>query len=342
MKIGSPDFVITWITEGVPLCFNQTPSRIHLKNPHFSQNEMLFIDNEIHELLKSGAIKRCEKGEVPWCVSPIKTVKGRKGKRRLITDLRGVNTYIEVPKFSQEGIEVVADLIDPGDLMLTVDLKSGFHHCKIQQEYQKYLGFYHKGQYYTWCALPFGLKSSPYYFHKLLRPVVKYLRENGLKVVFYVDDCILLAPKSVSTDHKDLLLNTLGDLGLTINVEKSSLEFDTIKHYLGYTINSLGDNGYPILKVKSERLHQLKKDLNRVLQRDCVTARKLARIAGQCISMTKAIIPGKLLLRNVYSAIKKKVSWDSFISLDEALVHDLKWWYNALDSWNGAPIKLRP
>ena len=214
-NIGAPDFLITWIIEGIPLNFTKTPPCLQLPNPHLSINH-LSMDSEVDSLLKAHAIRKCLPGELPWCVSPIKTVNKKGGTYRLIIDLhvREVNKCTDIPKFSQEGIEFVAQIIQPNDLLLTLDLKSGFHHCKIQPGFQKYLGFKHRSDFYAWQALPFGLQSSPYHFHKLLRPVVQFLRSNGLRLVFYVDDCILLATKSVTTDHKDFLLHTLEDLGL--------------------------------------------------------------------------------------------------------------------------------
>ena len=58
--------------------------------------------------------------------------------------------------------------------------------------------------------------------------------------------------------------------------------------------------------------------------------------------MTKAIIPGKLLLRNAYRLLSRQSSWDSPLVLDSPTKDDLTWWYHALESWNGRPIKTKP
>ena len=338
-QIGSPEFVLSWISQGIPLDFVHTPPAFSLKNPRLTEKEALFVDQEIKDLKRCGAIRQCRPGEIPYCVSPIKTVPKKGNQLRLIHDLREVNKYIVVPKFSNEGIDVVKNLIKCNDYMITVDLQSGFHHCHIKKEFQKYLGFYHKGFYYVWCVLPFGLKSSPYYFHKFLRPVVKYLRENNLRLVLYVDDCILMSPKKFCADHKDLLLNTFNDLGLQVNVAKSHLEFTTVIDFLGYTLDSVG-SGVPELLVKKDRVRKLLRFLKSVRNQTTVKVRKLAQIAGQCISMTKAVLPGKLLLRNVYRVIKTRLSWNSHVFLDQGSLADLNWWYEALNNWNGAPIKV--
>ncbi|GFN75445.1 transposon tf2-9 polyprotein [Plakobranchus ocellatus] len=76
-----------------------------------------------------------------------------------------------------------------------------------------------------------------------------------------------------------------------------------------------------------------------MLRKGTATARALARIAGQCISMTKAVIPAKLLLRNLYRCIKQKSTWQDNLVIDKATERDLTWWWSALDHWNGRAFK---
>ena len=60
-----------------------------------------------------------------------------------------------------------------------------------------------------------------------------------------------------------------------------------------------------------------------------VSARDLAKVAGQCISMTKAIVPGKMLLCNIYLIITSCTDWeDKHLLLLEEVFKDLKWWLN--------------
>lgn len=55
----------------------------------------------------------------------------------------------------------------------------------------------------------------------------------------------------------------------------------------------------------------------------------------------RAILPAKLLLRNVFRCLSQKTSWDDNVPLDSHCKQDLQWWCNALQTWNGAPL-LRP
>ena len=79
-------------------------------------------------------------------------------------------------------------LFEKGDFLFSFDLKSGYHHVDIAKIHQKYLGFSWQGAYYVFTVLPFGLSTACYMFTKLLRPLVRYWRGQGIRIVVYLDD----------------------------------------------------------------------------------------------------------------------------------------------------------
>ena len=87
------------------------------------------------------------------------------------------------------------------------------------------------------------------------------------------------------TDHKDFIENTLQDLGFVINWEKSNSIPSTCKIFIGYIIDSIGDGKFPWIKVPRKKIRKLKRDIKNVLFNKKCSARNLACIAGQCISM---------------------------------------------------------
>ena len=219
-----------------------------------------------------------------------------------------------------------------------MDLKDGFHHVSVNPEFRTFLGFCWKNQFYVWNVLPFRLRSSPWFFNKLIRCVVQYLRSQNLKLSFWVDDCLLMG-KPEDIDHvKSKLLGTLDQLLLCINWEKSSLEPSYTKEYIGYIVNSSGPDGCPCIKIPNRRVNKLKRDICRALRAGFIKARFLARICGQIISFSKAIIRSKLLVRNLYRLLRSRTCWDSVLHLDEACTSDMKWWLSAFKSWNGCSV----
>ena len=58
--------------------------------------------------------------------------------------------------------------------------------------------------------------------------------------------------------------------------------------------------------------------------------------------MSKAIIAGKLKLRNLYTLLSARSSWSDTLILDQDTCEDLEWWLTAVDNWNGSPPHSRP
>lgn len=329
--------VLDWVSNGVKLPFDSTPPSFEIPNRQFSERYTQFVNSELKSLLAQGAVEKVN--VKPWCVSPIGVVPKKGGKLRLICDLRNVNDACTPPKFVYENIDSVLDIVEYQDNFVSVDLQNGFHHVLVKEEDRKFLGFSWQGIYYQWRVLPFGLNASPYFFCKILRPVAQYLREKGLKIVIYVDDILLIASTQNIEHDKSILLDCLRELGWFIKLEKCSLVPASRIGFIGYTIDSVGVDGCPILKINSERIRKLRRDLRRLVDTGQCTKRQLARVAGQCVSMSKAILPAKLLLRNIYRLLSKSVTWDSIVKLDHASSQDLKWWIGALESWNGLVLK---
>ena len=145
-----------------------------------------------------------------------------------------------------------------------MDLKDGFYHIPINQNYQAYLSIQFEGKFYSYVVLSFGFCLSPYFFAKVLRPVVKYLRSQGVRLSLYVDDFLICASVSLITDHTDLIKHTLDDLGLKINIEKSILVPSQVIDYLGYTIDATGK--HVKIQAHKSRVARIKRQIKTVLK----------------------------------------------------------------------------
>ena len=96
------DTVTYWLVYGVPILFNSAPAGFELRNHKLSRKHEVFIDQEINELLRSGAIEK--HGYKPYCVSPIGMVPKKNDKLRLITDLSQLNTSCSRCSFQYEDV----------------------------------------------------------------------------------------------------------------------------------------------------------------------------------------------------------------------------------------------
>ena len=338
--VGGNDELLRTIVRGVQIPLSSTPEGFEIENHYMPFSHRCFVTAEVSELLQSGAIEVCS--VKPRCVSSMKCVPKKGSKLRLILDLRRLNECIVTPSFKYEDVNTVIDQIEQLDELVTIDLKNGFQHVLVDPAFRDLLGFKWNNQYYRYRVLPFGLSCSPYFFCKILRVVANHLRSLQLRVCFYMDDVLLMAKANCMSAHRDELLLTLQRLGWQINMEKSHLTPAHQTNYIGYVLQTDDLGGIPMLRIPVERIRKLKKDIRRLLSQGTASARCIARVAGQCISMAKAVIPAKLLLRNMYRLLSRRTHWEDQLVLDTATQQDLCWWANALDNWNGRNIITRP
>ena len=93
-------------------------------------------------------------------------------------------------------------------------------------------------RYYVFEVLPFGLATACYLFTKLLRPLVKYWRHQGLRVVVYLDNGIV----AVKGEQAALIAcravqDNLAKAGLVVHAIKSKLQPTQQCTWLGFYIN---------------------------------------------------------------------------------------------------------
>jgi hypothetical protein len=137
-----------------------------------------------------------------------------------------------VPKNRNKDTRDTINLIRPGDYFVTTGIKDGFLHIPVAVNSRDFLGFRFAQTYYRWKVLPFGLCASPYYFNKVIRPIIVYLRSIGLRVNAFINDFLLASSRSTATEHVDQLLQTLSWVLLLI------LKIHNLIHQ--YLLNILG------------------------------------------------------------------------------------------------------
>lgn len=85
------------------------------------------------------------------------------------------------------------------------------------------------------------------------------------------------------------------------------------------------------LKVMPEKPRRLKKGFQRVIRKRMASARVIAPIASQCITMAKVIMPAKLCLWSLYRLLRRKNKWRETMVLPGDCLGDLEWWYKNVE-----------
>ena len=84
-------------------------------------------------------LRSCPK---PLVVNPLSVAIQPCGKKRLILDLRHVNKCLVKQRVRYEDWKFALAYFTKGSYMFSFDLKNGYHHVEISQDYQTYLGFW--------------------------------------------------------------------------------------------------------------------------------------------------------------------------------------------------------
>lgn len=121
-------------------------------------------------------------------------------------------------------LKMVAASLRRHDFVVSLDLSDTYFHLNIDRSFRRFLHFKFEGTVYQFRAMPFGLCSSPRLFTILTRVITHFCRAHGIRIIFYLDDTIIMArSRTVVIQHQDFVMQLLKRLGSLINLEKSDL-----------------------------------------------------------------------------------------------------------------------
>ena len=337
-SVQASDFIISTIVDGYRIPFFNLPASYAIPNRSFAFKFKDFVNEAISELIERGCVMEVD--IPPVFINPLHVVQQSSGKCRLILDLSYLNKFVWKQSVRYEDVRTVFDLFHSGYFFFTFDLKSGYHHVEIFPDHRQYLGFSWRFdfgvKYFVFSVLPFGLSSAPYIFTKLVRALVGYWRGLGRRVVMFLDDGIGGAPDFVACLEVSRLCRVdLEKAGFFVNDQKSVWIPSQVGVWLGYCL----DFSRCLISMPSAKIMKLKESISRILSQRFVTAKELASVAGQLISMFLAIgNTVRLMSRSMYSQISEQVSWFCPFTLHDSVKSELVFWLSNLDQHNGRPI----
>ena len=107
-------------------------------------------------------------------------------------------------------------------------------------------------------------------------------RQKGLLVYVYFDDILVLGDDPCAcAAARDLVLQTLRDAGLCVNLAKSVLDPTQLVHYLGVSINfALGQ-----LEIPQAKRREYRREIGKLVVKDAMSLRQGACILGKVRSL---------------------------------------------------------
>ena len=283
-KINAPSFILDCISEGYKIPFYET-TKASFRNNASAKTHAEFVGKAIQDLLLSGRIIKTQQN-ILFVINPLSVSVKNQGKKRLRLDLRYVNKHIFKQKIKFEDWKTAINYFGTGKFFTKFDLKSGYHHLDISPAHQPFLGFSWpsppgEDNFYMFTLLPFGPSSAPYIFTKLVRPLIKHWRAQGICITIFLDDGMDIENSiDIARNNAEIIQSDIWASGFVSNDEKSVWEPVQIITWLGLTWNGV----LGTIEIAPHRITKLLSSLREVLSHGKISARNLASVVGQIIS----------------------------------------------------------
>lgn len=200
-----------------------------------TMEDKLEIEKQISMLLKNNLI---EESYSPFA-APVTMAfkKGENRKSRLCIDFRELNKIV-VPQ--AQPFPLIDDLIVKTrncKYFTTLDINSAFWAIPLRMEDRSKTGFVTQEGHFQWTCLPFGLKTSPAIFQRILSNILRKHNLTGYTVNF-IDDILIYS--STFEEHIRHIRNVLEAIikeGFRLKLQKCTFASDSVK-YLGHVIQN--------------------------------------------------------------------------------------------------------
>jgi hypothetical protein len=254
---------------------------------------------------------------------------------------------------------------------IKVDLKDAYCQVPMQESDRKYLAFSFAGRYYHLNCLSFGWLNSPWFFTKVAKAMVTYVRSNraahpkspappapgsfypsaakgdrgaGAKVLPFLDDFLyLFKDEEAALEGSTWVRNLLFWLGFTPHEKKCVWVPTKRLEHLGLVVD-LEQGVFEVPAKKLARLVNMAKGLRVTASKNCrwVSKQALASFCGFAQSVKLAVSCAQLFLRKLYDACSSILGWRGSVRLGRQAMADLAWWASIPVRHCQAPIQLKP
>ncbi len=238
------------IAVGSPHNSNWLHSSVWKKSPPFRRVHLTVVNSAskasvlqqgLSSLLQKGAIEEVPQSEVErGFFSRYFLIPKRDGGLRPILDLRRLNFSLYKGKFKMLTMRTIMSQVQEGDWFVTIDLKDAYFHIQVVQRHRRFLRFAFGGKAYQYKVLPFGLALAPRTFTKCMDAALAPLRLQGIRVLNYLDDWLILAhSRELVSRHRDIVLGHIHSFGLRMNTKKSVLLPSQRTVFIGVCLDSV-------------------------------------------------------------------------------------------------------
>jgi len=274
-----------------------THRKMFKRQYRLSEPDKVEMGKQIKQMEDAGVIERSSSS---YYNSPTYLVLKKSGQKRMVVDLRGVNSLI-IPKLVQlPQIEELLETVTAQKprYFSSIDLLSAFYQLELHHESRDLTSFTGPdGRRHRYARAPMGLNNSPSALNLHLSNIFSD-KSRFHSLACYVDDILLYTVHWDShLQQLELALQTLEENQISCSPTKTEIGFAEIE-YLGYRLSA---EAVRISEKRIEAIHKIKAPTN---------VKALMRLLG-CMNYFKRYVPD--YSKNTYhmrQLLKKNVEFD--------------------------------
>ena len=224
--------------------------------------------------------------------------------------------------------------------MISLDLQDAYLQVPVHHDSRRFLRFVVDGKPFQFRVLCFGLTTAPQVFMRIMAPVSAILHRHGVRMLRYLDDWLILASSEIAClQSRDRLLAVCTELGIRVNLTKSSLVPSQSIVYLGMEILSLPFIARPT-PTRADNLIRL---IEEFLSTPSPPAFLWRRLLGHLSSLILLVPGGMIRIRLLQLCLKDQ--WDFLddqfqVSWSPLCREDLLWWSRKVQLREGVSLSL--
>lgn len=307
------------------------------------------MDKIVNREISNGILEVVD--EKPICIHALGAVDKPDGGIRPITDCslpsgRCINDNVDdlVQSFSYKSVDDVVKMVNHGDFITVVDIKSAYRAVSIDPSHVQVQGLRWEIQgeqkFLVDKRLCFGLRCAPYYFNLISEFFFNVLTERySLRVVNYLDDFAALgASYEECLFAQSTVIYFLRYLGFHISWNKITAPSQCAV-YLGIII----DTSRMELRLPECKVQKTLNMLRKVGNSKCISRKNLECLTGLLAHCATVVRGGRTFCRRLYNlhkyALQKRIK---LIRLGNEAREDISWWLSFIRTFNGKSAIKKP
>ena len=342
--------VLWGVTDGFPIVDEDVPQ---YECENYSSITSAENKGKMDEILRRELDEGCVSPAIskPTCIHALGAVPKGVGKIRHITDCSrplhvSVNNHCStlLEEFSFKNISTAVGMLEGGEFLSVIDIKSAYRAVPIKEDHRKYQGFSWEldgaTKYYVDNRMCFGLRLGPSYFNRLSCFIYEILSVfYGLRVVNYLDDFLSVSDSlEEALNARDLIVKTLRFLGFHVAFDKLIYPSKCVT-FLGIIL----DTDRMELRLPEGKLHKLLDLLNGHLSKKKVSKKDLESIGGLLSHCAHLVKGGRIFCKSTYELYKQMVLKNKrYIKLSAEVIADFNWWIRLFPFFNGTVKMFSP